>query len=295
MKTLWETLEAHVMMMLLSSCARSGRCSAFKAAAASSYLENRRTLSLMACGRYNKKEKSTPYGNNILAAAAAAALSLGTASWCMSAQEWLDQPMDKETAKAVSAYENDSWVRVDQALVKSGSSGVLGTLGAETNAVKMYRIYAKSDGSEVVAVAKFGGPGSTGHPGIVHGGVTALLFDNTLGFAQGVSALRSDDKLHGFLEALQSEATLGNSETTASRFGFTASLTINYRSPCFSKSTVVINCKLVEANGRKRTLKGTMIDSKTGKLVADSSALFIMPRPKKSLWTRLSSYFVKTN
>lgn len=252
-------------------------------------------LSSLACGQHQRKnqsnEKNSLRGDKVTAAAAAAAISLGVASWCMSAEEWLDQPLDEETKKAVSVYENENWVRLDQSLVTSGASGVLGTLGAETNAVKMYRIYAKGDGSEVVGVAKFGGPGSTGHPGIVHGGITALLFDNTLGVAQGVSALRNDDKLQDFLATLKKDGVLGNSETTTSRFGFTASLTVNYRSPCFSESTVVLNCKLVETEGRKRTLKGTMIDSKNGRLIADATALFIMPRPKKTIWTRLKSYF----
>lgn len=219
------------------------------------------------------------------AASGAAIMSL-----CMSTEEWLAQPLDQTAAATVAQYEKEenSWVRVDEALIKSSGGGgaIFGSLGADTNAVKLYRIYAKRDGSEVAAVASFGGRGCSGHPGIVHGGVSALLFDNTIGFANAVSKLAEDKELESLVRQFEQGKTVSRTPSTR-RFGFTASLTVNYRSPCNADSTVVLNCKLKTVEGRKRTLVATMVDADNGKLIADASALFVIPRPPPSLFQRV--------
>ena len=46
----------------------------------------------------------------------------------------------------------------------------------------------KKDGSELVVTVKLGHK-LTGHPSILHGGITALLFDNALGWTVYVSFL----------------------------------------------------------------------------------------------------------
>ncbi|KAJ8614574.1 hypothetical protein CTAYLR_004940 [Chrysophaeum taylorii] len=182
----------------------------------------------------------------------------GGCAWCMSVEAWREQPLDAAAEAAVAQFkESSEWVRIDSLAAR----GVLVTLGAETNALKTYRIYARRDGSEVAAVTSFGGESCTGHPGIVHGGCTALLFDTTFGFANAVS--------NGLLEETNPESL---------KFGFTAALHVNYRSPCVSTSTVLITCKSSEADGRKRHLRGDMRDAETGALVADATALFILPK-----------------
>lgn len=49
------------------------------------------------------------------------------------------------------------------------------------NMVEVYDVFKKNDSDEIVCLIKFG-KSLNGYPGIVHGGITALLFDNTFGW-----------------------------------------------------------------------------------------------------------------
>lgn len=209
-----------------------------------------------------------------LALRSSAAVGAGV-TWCMSKEEWMQQPLDASSLTAVGIFESDNaWVRADSILAKQQRTdnvgGILTTLGEKTNAIKLYRIYGKPDGSEVAAVVQFGS-GVNGHIGIVHGGVTALLFDNTLGWANALSTLAAADELDAVMSG-------GAIPSSIRRFGFTANLSVNYRSPCLAGSTILLKCRLDKVDGRKRFLKGEMTDAATGTLIADGTALFILPR-----------------
>lgn len=79
-----------------------------------------------------------------------------------------------------------SYTRIDEALLEPEyrsfveNHALHDTLNGD-NKVEEYEIYKKNDLSEIVCVIKFGSA-LNGHPGIVHGGITALLFDNTFGW-----------------------------------------------------------------------------------------------------------------
>jgi len=49
------------------------------------------------------------------------------------------------------------------------------------NKIEVYDVFKKNDSDEIVCLIKFG-KSLNGYPGIVHGGITALLFDNTFGW-----------------------------------------------------------------------------------------------------------------
>lgn len=151
---------------------------------------------------------------------------------------------------------------------------IFDTLGAQANAVKMYRIFSRLDGSETVSVAVLGEEGCDGHKGIVHGGLTAMLLDNTLGWANAVELLANS----GELEATLDGKPLPND--TVSTFGMTAYLNVNYRAPCRSGTTVVITCRIERTEGRKRFVVGEVRDAATGTLIAEATSLFVRPRPK---------------
>jgi acyl-coenzyme A thioesterase PaaI-like protein len=150
-------------------------------------------------------------------------------------------------------------------------SAIFDSLGAKANAVRTYRIYCTADGKETVAVATLM-PGSEGHPGILHGGVTALLFDNTLGWANAVARLANAGELTATLNGKPV-----NPDTVAT-FGFTAYLHTNYRAPCPVESTLVLSCSVDRAEGRKLFVSGEARDAATGTLIADSHALFVRPQ-----------------
>lgn len=214
--------------------------------------------------------------------AASAALATGSAlaaacsADCMSLGEWWDQDQNVVTKRVLGPFDDPSseWVRVDR-LFLNGDLGerhvIFDTLGAKTNVVPLYRIYAKRDGSEITGVATLA-EGSEGHRGIVHGGVTALIFDNTLGWTNALGILAD----LGELDSAFAGKPIGG-ETTQ-KFGFTASLTVNYRAPCRPGMNVVFTCRVVKTEGRKRWLKGEAHDAATGTLVADVSSLFVVPR-----------------
>ena len=187
-------------------------------------------------------------------------------------------PPSGKAAATVAKYEDSvEWVRADLSLSGGGEGhAIFDTLGAKTNAVPMYRIYARRDGSAVAAVAT-AAAGCDGHKGIVHGGITALLFDNTLGWTNAVAVLADNGSLAAVLDG---EPAVGAGKGgSPARFGFTANLLVNYRAPFKNGSTVEIECKVDRIEGRKRFLVGQMTNVETGQLIADCSSLFVIPRP----------------
>lgn len=114
---------------------------------------------------------------------------------------------------------------------------------------------------EIIALMQYG-DALNGHPGVVHGGVLAMTFDNLFGWVFFAAKLKA---------------------------GFTANLNVNFRKPVFAGSVVVVNSKLVEIADRKRYLQATMTDSKDGSVVAEATALFILPKPSKPSATPNSS------
>ena len=218
----------------------------------------------------------------VAAAAAASATALAYYSHttdCMSLAEFHEAPAPtSDAAAALQRMTADGeWIRVDSVLLRGGGEGhvIFDTLGAQANAVPMYRIFSRPDGSETVSIATLGAAGCDGHKGIVHGGVTAMLLDNTLGWANAVHVLASGGELEATLEGRPI------ARDTVSTFGMTAYLNLNYRAPCRAGTTVVITCRLERAEGRKRFLKGEVRDAASGALIAEATSLFVRPRPKE--------------
>lgn len=99
----------------------------------------------------------------------------------------------------------DSYERIDDKVFNEGhlfleNHAVHDTL-AGLNRVEVYEIYKSKSSEELLCILKFGGS-INGYPGIVHGGITATIFDNTFGWLLMACKLPS---------------------------AFTANLTINYR------------------------------------------------------------------
>jgi acyl-coenzyme A thioesterase PaaI-like protein len=211
------------------------------------------------------------------AAGAAGALAVAGERPPPSVAEWAARD-DPGSSNAEQRFAQ--WKRVDEQLVASGaakSNAIYDALGAQTDALKHHRLWSKPDGSEVACVATFG-TDCVGHPGVVHGGVTSLLFDNTLGWANALSITKGGDP---------------SQHDTVKQFGMTANLSVNYRRPLFVGQTVVISCSLDRVEGRKRFLKGVMKDGKTGGVIADATALYVVPRTAaekaagvKSTWAK---------
>ncbi|KAF4549577.1 Hypothetical protein D9617_21g097980 [Elsinoe fawcettii] len=100
------------------------------------------------------------------------------------------------------------------------------------------------------------GPALCGHPGIVHGGLLATLLDEGLARA--------------CFPALPNKV------------GVTASLKIDYRSPCPAGSYVVLRAETTKVEGRKAWVKGWIEllgeGTEPGRKLVEAEALFIEPK-----------------
>lgn len=130
---------------------------------------------------------------------------------------------------------------------------VYGLLTGE-NKLEYYEVYKKKGADELISVLKFGNR-LNGHPGIVHGGITALLFDATFGFLMISSHLP---------------------------LAVTAYLNTNYRAPVFAGSYATMSTKLDKLEGRKQFMSASIRDEK-GRLLADCSTLFIATNKMKEV------------
>lgn len=200
--------------------------------------------------------------------------------------EWADQPaptpeVARFTQELVAA---DEHVRIDDVVNrKFGVRSIRGHAITDTlanspaGALPFYQMYMKRDGSEVLLVVCCG-EGTTGHPGVVHGGITSLFFDNTLGWTHAVSLLKASNTLEAFTSPAADSTAVTTTKTTET-FGFTAYLHVNYRKPWMQGQPAVMRAKVVKSDGRKQWLNGTL-ETLDGRLIADAESLYIRPRPQ---------------
>eukprot|EP01032_Pedospumella_encystans_P029195 gene29195-32974_t len=113
--------------------------------------------------------------------------------------------------------------------------------------VEEYEVYKHKTKPEIMAILKFGNV-LNGYPEILHGGISALVIDNS----------------YGLLFMSQ------NLPPT-----FTANLNINYRQPIRQNSYCILRAEIVGAQGRKLHMKATIEDANTNEIQVESTTLFI--------------------
>ena len=121
--------------------------------------------------------------------------------------------------------------------------------------IEVYEIYKKKDADEIKCIIKFG-ESLNGHKGIVHGGISSLVIDNTFGWL--------------FMSCINGGILSLNGLPSA----FTANLNINYRSPVYANTIVVLTANLIKVDGRKLFMDATMEDCE-GKQLVNATTLFI--------------------
>lgn len=126
--------------------------------------------------------------------------------------------------------------------------------------IERYHIYRKGGKQELACIVRIGEK-LCGHPGVVHGGVISTLFDNSFGW---------------LFFACHENA------------GFTANLSVNFRRPILADSTGVMKVYIESQEGRKTFCKATWeVD---GVLAADSTALFVKPRPAPGIPSTVATH-----
>lgn len=148
-----------------------------------------------------------------------------------------------------SYYESRPYTRLNES-VKANSLTAGALRGGGRLAIPPV-VFSKEDDSEAIIILHVG-RGLCGHDGIIHGGLIATLFD----------------------ESLARTAIL----SLPSKIGVTANLKVNYRAPLPADQFIMIKSTLNSLNGRKAFVNAslTSLDSKT--LFADAQSLFIEPK-----------------
>ena len=126
--------------------------------------------------------------------------------------------------------------------------------------IETWEIYRKKGTDEIMAIIKFG-EAVNGHPGIVHGGIISLLFDDCFGWV---------------FFCLNKPMSV------------TANLNINFRKPLKQNTTTVLRAKMTKEEGRKMFMDATLHEAAAEgeeTLLADSSTLFI--KVKLPFWKQL--------
>lgn len=143
---------------------------------------------------------------------------------------------------SMSQLDSEAW-RKDHA--------IHGLLAFHPNGIELYEIYKSRISGDILALIRFGSQ-LNGYPGIVHGGITSLMFDNTYGWLLLT--------------------------TPAAGSAFTANLNVNYRKPIMPNSFATLRTKMTKIEERKVFMEATMHDGENN-LLADSTTLFVKMRP----------------
>lgn len=109
---------------------------------------------------------------------------------------------------------------------------------------------------DAVTMISLSAPGVDGHPGLIHGGVTCALLDETM----GLLIMLHDNNLRG----------PGPRDAL-----FTANLNVSYRAPIHTPGDYLVKMWLVKRQGRKWFSKGQITD-KDGKVYAEGDGLWVV-------------------
>jgi acyl-coenzyme A thioesterase PaaI-like protein len=130
---------------------------------------------------------------------------------------------------------------------------IFGVLLGE-NKIESYDVYQRPiDSNEenvIIAHVKLGDR-MDGHPGVVHGGILSLIFDDALGFGY---------------------------EAVGVKKAVTANLNVDFRSPVLAGTHIRVVAQLEHREGRKLFWKAQMTSMDEETLYAEASSLYIVPR-----------------
>ena len=113
--------------------------------------------------------------------------------------------------------------------------------------ISCYEVYVnRKNNNEICCYVSFGDL-VNGHPNIVHGGITALVLDNTFGWLFVASKLP---------------------------LAVTANININYRAPIYANTSILIKAKIDGIENRKIKMSANIFDEK-GTLLVEATSLFV--------------------
>lgn len=161
------------------------------------------------------------------------------------------------TTPSPYAPNSDDYERVNEQMYindfnVSLSNHVLYSCLLDDNRIKRYEVYKHKHHEEILCIVDFGEE-VVGWPEIVHGGISALLIDNTFGW---------------LLFAYHKPMSV------------TANLHLDYRSPVRSNSSSILRVKIDHVEGRKLHMTGSLTEASSGRVQVEAKSLFIIAGKK---------------
>jgi acyl-coenzyme A thioesterase PaaI-like protein len=114
--------------------------------------------------------------------------------------------------------------------------------------------------AELVFLLQLGEHGIDGHPGVIHGGVTCALLDETMSVLVSQHLTNATPRPQGQI--------------------FTANLNTSFRAPVATPATVIIKCWLIRREKRKWLTKG-QIEDEHGRILAEANAIWVVAQKNK--------------
>eukprot|EP00978_Attheya_sp_CCMP212_P031463 scaffold119067_cov82-Attheya_sp.AAC.1 len=132
----------------------------------------------------------------------------------------------------------------------------------------MMKKQKKEQGPVEVAVADIHiGSQLNGHDGIVHGGIASLLFDDAMGWGY---------------EALVRQQQQQQQQEEENHIVVTANLTVNYRSPLYSKTSAIMRIYHDKTDGRKVYFRARLESPDGQTLYSEATSLYIKVQTKSA-------------
>lgn len=122
------------------------------------------------------------------------------------------------------------------------------------------------DETEVICATFDLGTKLNGHPGIVHGGILSLLFDDTMGFAYEAVDL--------------SQYTLNNNDDSVNQnhvpnIAVTANLNVDFRAPVYENQKVIMRIFHKRTEGKKLFFYAYLTNAEENIIFAEAASLYI--------------------
>lgn len=185
-------------------------------------------------------------------------------------------------------------------VVAEGSEDTPQTHNAHYRLSRPYEKYPEERRQHSLTASTLRGPGlmaappvvltKTAHGAAVEGGHAG---DSTVLFHVGRSLCGHDGVVHGGLIATLFDESMARSafHVLPAHVGVTARLELNYRAPTFADQNIVLQTYIQHSQGRKAKVTGTLRTT-DGKLLAEAEGLFVQPKMSQFLNTSLAKEFL---
>jgi thioesterase superfamily protein 4 len=165
-----------------------------------------------------------------------------------------DQPSDSGNWLA-ELRDPTVYTRIDEELISKRPDfvrdHVIHDALKQTRSVQDFHVYVHKSNTHVAVLVRLGGA-TSGHRGVVHGGLACMLMDEAFGWLSGA--------------CLQSQRA------------FTANLNVNFKQPLPVNSVVVVHAKLDKIEGRKMFMSAELQSLDKSITYSNATTLFVVSR-----------------